>query len=69
MRCATLQRNTAETKISLSLNVDGTGKTEIATGCGFLDHMLTLFAAHGRLDAGEEAKLHRLLYKIIGIEE
>lgn len=43
-------RNTAETKISLSLNVDGTGKSEIDTGCGFLNHMLTLFAKHGRFD-------------------
>lgn len=43
-------RNTAETKISLSLNVDGSGKSEIDTGCGFLNHMLTLFAKHGRFD-------------------
>ncbi len=50
MRSATITRNTAETKISLTLNVDGTGKTNITTGCGFLDHMLTLFAAHGRMD-------------------
>ena len=50
MRSATLTRNTAETKITLSLNVDGTGSSQIATGCGFLDHMLTLFAAHGRMD-------------------
>ena len=50
MRSATVERNTAETKIRLSLALDGTGKSEISTGCGFLDHMLTLFARHGRFD-------------------
>ena len=50
MRIAELNRNTAETQISVFLNLDGTGKSEIATGCGFLDHMLTLFARHGRFD-------------------
>ena len=50
MRQVTLERNTLETKIFLSLNLDGTGKSEIATGVGFLDHMLTLFASHGRFD-------------------
>lgn len=50
MRTAQLERNTAETKISLSLNLDGTGSSSIQTGCGFLDHMLTLFSAHGRFD-------------------
>ena len=50
MRQAAIQRTTAETDISLSLNLDGTGKCEIATGVGFLDHMLTLFARHGRFD-------------------
>ena len=50
MRTATIERNTAETKISLNLALDGTGKSEIATGCGFLDHMLILFAKHGRFD-------------------
>lgn len=50
MRQAEINRNTNETKISLALNLDGTGKGEIATGCGFLDHMLTLFARHGRFD-------------------
>ena len=50
MREATISRNTAETKINLTLNLDGTGKSEIATGVGFLDHMLTLFAKHGRFD-------------------
>ena len=50
MRKATISRNTAETKINLALNLDGTGKSEIATGVGFLDHMLTLFAKHGRFD-------------------
>ena len=50
MRQAAIQRTTAETDISLSLCLDGTGKSEIATGVGFLDHMLTLFAKHGRFD-------------------
>lgn len=50
MRIAEINRNTAETKISLTLNLDGGGRSEIATGCGFLDHMLTLFARHGRFD-------------------
>ena len=50
MRKAEISRNTKETQINLSLNLDGTGCNEIKTGCGFLDHMLTLFAAHGRFD-------------------
>ena len=50
MRTAEINRKTAETDISLFLNLDGTGKGEIDTGCGFLNHMLTLFAKHGRLD-------------------
>ena len=50
MRQSTITRDTAETKIRLSLDLDGTGKGEIATGVGFLNHMLTLFAAHGRFD-------------------
>ena len=50
MRSATIQRKTAETDISLTLNLDGTGQSDIHTGCGFLDHMLTLLAAHARFD-------------------
>ena len=50
MRTATIDRKTAETAISLTLNLDGTGASTIDTGCGFLDHMLTLFAKHGRFD-------------------
>lgn len=50
MRTASIQRNTAETSIKLTINLDGTGIGNIATGCGFLDHMLTLFAHHGRFD-------------------
>jgi len=50
MRTSEITRKTAETDISLRLNLDGTGKSTIATGCGFLDHMLTLFARHGRFD-------------------
>ena len=50
MRHAEVVRNTKETAITLTLELDGTGKSEVATGCGFLDHMLTLFASHGRFD-------------------
>lgn len=50
MREASIQRTTKETDISLFLNLDGSGQSEIATGVGFLDHMLTLFARHGRFD-------------------
>lgn len=50
MRTAEITRKTAETDIVLSLNLDGSGQSEIHTGVGFLDHMLTLFAAHGGFD-------------------
>ena len=50
MRTAEIYRKTAETEIALKLNLDGTGKSEIESGVGFLDHMLTLFAKHGRFD-------------------
>ena len=50
MRTSEIIRTTAETDIALKLNLDGTGKSEIDTGCGFLNHMLTLFARHGRFD-------------------
>lgn len=50
MREAKIERTTRETDISLKLNLDGTGKCEINTGCGFLDHMLELFAKHARYD-------------------
>ena len=50
MRKSEISRKTAETDITLRLNLDGSGKSQIATGVGFLDHMLTLFAAHGRFD-------------------
>ena len=50
MRTATIERKTAETDIFLSLELDGSGVSRIDTGCGFLDHMLTLFAKHGRFD-------------------
>ena len=49
-RKVSLERNTAETKISLSIDLDGTGKYQVDTGCGFLNHMLELFARHGRFD-------------------
>lgn len=50
MRQSKINRKTAETDIKLFLDLDGEGKSEIDTGCGFLDHMLTLFASHGRFD-------------------
>ena len=50
MRTYSINRKTAETDIELSVNIDGSGKSEINTGCGFLDHMLTLFAKHARFD-------------------
>lgn len=56
MRQSSIQRKTAETDISLTLTLDGKGKSEIKTGCGFLDHMLTLFAKHGRFDLTVECK-------------
>ena len=50
MRSSEIKRKTNETDITLSLELDGSGKSEINTGVGFLDHMLTLFAKHGRFD-------------------
>jgi imidazoleglycerol-phosphate dehydratase len=50
MRAASVSRRTAETDVSVSLTLDGTGKAAIATGVGFLDHMLELFARHGLFD-------------------
>ena len=50
MRTSTINRQTAETDISLTLDLDGRGASKINSGCGFLDHMLTLFARHGRFD-------------------
>ena len=50
MRKAEISRKTAETDITLSIDLDGACRAEIDTGCGFLDHMLTLFARHGRFD-------------------
>ena len=50
MRNVELTRKTGETDIVLTLNLDGRGSSTVRTGCGFLDHMLTLFAKHGRFD-------------------
>ncbi len=50
MRTSEVKRKTAETDITLTFNLDGTGKSEINSGNGFMDHMLTLFAKHGRFD-------------------
>ena len=56
MRTAEINRKTNETDIKLNLNLDGTGKSEVNTGCGFLDHMLTLFARHGGFDLAVSCK-------------
>lgn len=56
MRTATIARTTAETDITLTLGLDGRGIAQIDTGCGFLDHMLTLFARHGRFDLAVTCK-------------
>ena len=56
MRTAEIKRTTAETDIFLSLNLDGAGVSDCRTGCGFLDHMLTLLARHGRFDLTVKCK-------------
>lgn len=56
MRNAEIKRKTAETDVSLALELDGTGKSETATGVGFLDHMLTLFSKHSRFDLSVSCK-------------
>lgn len=56
MRNGYIQRKTAETDITLKLELDGSGKSKINTGCGFMDHMLTLFAAHGCFDLEVECR-------------
>src|SRR5829696_6351175 len=55
-RTAQIQRETGETKISLRLNLDGTGAAQLATGIGFFDHMLNLLARHSLIDLAIEAK-------------
>ena len=56
MRTAQVKRTTNETAIALNLCLDGSGRSEIQSGCGFLDHMLTLFAKHGRFDISLQCK-------------
>lgn len=56
MRTSEINRKTAETDISLKLNIDGVGKSDINTGCGFLDHMLVLFSKHSRFDLSLSCK-------------
>lgn len=50
MRISTIQRDTKETQISMTLNLDGSGKANVQTGIGFMDHMFELFAFHGNFD-------------------
>lgn len=56
MRSATIERNTSETQVTLSLNLDGAGTADVDSGIGFLDHMLTLFARHSGCDLSIRAK-------------
>ena len=56
MRKASISRTTAETDIAVSIDLDGTGRTEVATGVGFFDHMLTLLGRHALIDLSVEAK-------------
>lgn len=56
MRVGEVKRKTAETDISLRVNLDASGKNEIDTGCGFLNHMLTLFAVHGKFELSVSCK-------------
>ena len=55
-RLANIERNTKETQIALTLNLDGTGKSQVSTGLGFFDHMLSLLAGHGLFDLTVQAK-------------
>ena len=64
MRTASIDRKTNETDIKLKLNIDGKGDSNINTGCGFLDHMLTLLARHARFDLEVTCKGDT---KIVGI--
>ena len=54
-RTAVIHRKTSETDIKVSIDLDGSGKRDVSTGIGFLDHMLTLFAAHGFFDLSVQA--------------
>jgi imidazoleglycerol-phosphate dehydratase len=56
MRSATIDRMTAETEVHLDLNLDGTGRGEVTTGIGFLDHLLLLFLHHGLFDLNVRAR-------------
>ena len=55
MRTTTITRSTKETQVTLSVNLDGSGRSSVSTGVGFLDHMLTLFAAHSLIDLDVKA--------------
>ena len=55
MRKSEIKRDTKETQIKLSLEIDGTGQYDIRTDCGFLKHMLELFARHGRFDLSQRS--------------
>ena len=67
MRTAEISRQTNETQITIKLDLDGTGKHEISTGVGFLDHMLTHLAVHGLFDLNVQAKgdLHIAVHHMV----
>ena len=56
MRTAEVSRNTLETQIVASINIDGTGVSQLSSGLGFLDHMIAQIARHGMMDIKDEAK-------------
>jgi imidazoleglycerol-phosphate dehydratase len=57
-RKSSINRNTKETRVSISVNLDGSGKTEINTGINFLDHLITAFGKHGMMDLKVDSKSH-----------
>ena len=57
-RKSSINRNTKETRVSISVNLDGSGKTEINTGIDFLDHLITAFGKHGMMDLKVDSKSH-----------